>query len=193
MDDLEIIKRIKKGDKESFREIINKYKKVVYNHSRSFLHDAQEAEDAAQEIFINIYNNIKNFRGDSKLSTWIYRITVNTCKNRLKQMKRLKSQISEEAYENEDGELEQRIVNIKDKEEKEPDNLFASESLRSAILKRVDELTEEQKNVIMLRDVDGLSYEEVGRVMKLSVSAVKSKLFRARENLREKLEKDGII
>jgi RNA polymerase sigma-70 factor (ECF subfamily) len=193
MDDLEIIKRIKKGDKESFREIINRYKKVVYNHSRSFLRDDQEAEDAAQEIFINIYNNIKNFRGDSKLSTWIYRITVNTCKNKLKQIKRLKAQISEEAYENEDGELEQRLVNIKDKEEKEPDNLFASESLRSAILKRVDELTEEQKNVIMLRDVDGLSYEEVGRVMKLSVSAVKSKLFRARENLREKLEKDGII
>ena len=193
MDDLEIIKRVKKGDKESFREIINRYKKVVYNHSRSFLRDEQEAEDAAQEVFISIYNNIKSFRGDSKLSTWIYRITVNTCKNRLKQMKRLKSRISEDAFENEDGEIEQRIVNIKEKEEKEPDNLFASESLRSAILKRVDELTEEQKNVIMLRDVDGLSYDEVGHVMKLSVSAVKSKLFRARENLREKLEKDGII
>jgi RNA polymerase sigma-70 factor, ECF subfamily len=193
MEDLEIIKRIKKGDKESFREIINKYKKVVYNHSRSFLRDAQEAEDVSQEIFISIFNNIKNFRGDSKLSTWIYRITVNTCKNRLKQMKRQRSQIAEEAFENEDGELEQRIVNIKDKEEKEPDNLFAGESLKTAILARVDELTEEQKNVIMLRDVDGLSYDEVADVMKISVSAVKSKLFRARENLREKLEKDGIL
>lgn len=193
MDDLEIIKRIKKGDKESFREIINKYKKVVYNHSRSFLRDAQEAEDTAQEIFINIYNNLKKFRGDSKLSTWIYRITVNMCKNKLKQLKRMRSQVSDEAFENENGELEPRIVNIKEKEEKEPDNMFASENLRAAIMSRVDDLTEEQKTVIMLRDVDGLSYEEVGQVMKLSVSAVKSKLFRARENLREKLEKDGVI
>jgi RNA polymerase sigma-70 factor (ECF subfamily) len=193
MDDLEVIKRIKKGDKECFREIINKYKKVVYNHSRSFLRDAQEAEDVSQEIFVSIFNNLKKFRGDSKLSTWIYRITVNICKNKLKQLKRLRSRMSDDAYENEDGELEQKLVNIKDKEEKEPDNLFASGNLKAAILKRVDELTEEQKNVIMLRDVDGLSYEEVGQVMKLSVSAVKSKLFRARENLREKLEKDGVI
>jgi RNA polymerase sigma-70 factor (ECF subfamily) len=193
MEDIDIIKKIKKGDKEAFGEIINKYKKVVYNHARSFLRDAQEAEDAAQEIFLSIYNNIAGFRGDAKLSTWIYRITVNTCKNKLKQMKRLKSQIVEEAYEEGSEELEKAVDNIKDKEEKEPDNLFESENLRSSILKRMDELAEEQKNVIMLRDIDGLSYEEIADTMKLSVSAVKSKLFRARENLREKLEKDGIL
>lgn len=193
MEDLKIIKKIKKGDRESFREIINKYKKLVYNHSRSFLRNDQEAEDVSQEIFISIFNNLKKFRGDSKFSTWVYRITVNMCKNKLKQMKRQRAQISDDVFENEYGELEQKLNNIKEKEEKEPDNLFARESLKSAILKRVDELTEEQKSVIMLRDVDGLSYEEVSLVMKLSVSAVKSKLFRARENLREKLEKDGVI
>jgi RNA polymerase sigma-70 factor, ECF subfamily len=193
MEDADIIKKIKKGDKESFGEIINKYKKVVYNHARSFLRDAHEAEDAAQEIFINIYNNIKKFRGDAKLSTWIYRITVNTCKNRLKQMKRLKSRIADEIYEEGDEDLEKAVTNIREKEEKEPDSLLASKTLRVSIFKRMDELTEEQKNVIMLRDIDGLSYEEIADVMKLSVSAVKSKLFRARENLREKLEKDGII
>jgi RNA polymerase sigma-70 factor, ECF subfamily len=193
MEYLDIIKKIKKGDKESFREIINKYKKVVYNNARSFLRNAQEAEDASQEIFLSIYNNITGFRGDSKLSTWIYRITVNTCKNKLKQMKRLKPKIANEPYAEGEEELEQAVANIREKEEKEPDNIFASETLRASIMKRMDELTEEQKNVIVLRDVDGLSYEEIGEVMKLSVSAVKSKLFRARENLREKLEKDGIL
>ncbi len=193
MEDIDIIKKIKKGDKERFREIINKYKKVVYNHARSFLRNAQEAEDASQEIFLSIYNNISSFRGDSKLSTWIYRITVNTCKNKLKQMKRLKSQIADEPYNEGDEELDRTVANIREKEEKEPDNIFASETLRDSIMKRMDELTEEQKNVIVLRDVDGLSYDEIGEVMKLSVSAVKSKLFRARENLREKLEKDGIL
>jgi len=181
------------GDTDAFREIIGKYKKVVFNHSRSFLRNTQEAEDACQEIFVNIYNNIKKFRGDSKFSTWVYRITVNTCNNRLKQLKRQRARIAEEAYENGNEELESRLSNIREKEEKEPDNIFAGESVRRAVLKRMDELTGEQRDVITLRDIDGLSYEEIAAVMKLSVSAVKSKIFRARENLREKLEKDGVV
>jgi len=82
---------------------------------------------------------------------------------------------------------------IKEKEEKEPDKAFVSDEVRKTVYGRIDELTEEQKQVILLRDVDGLSYDEIGSILKLSVSAVKSKLFRARENLREKLQKDNIL
>jgi len=193
VEDIDIVKKVKSGDTDAFREIIGKYKKVVFNHARSFLRNTQEAEDACQEIFISIYNNIRKFRGDSKFSTWVYRITVNTCKNKLKQLKRQRARIAEEAYEQGDEELDRRITNIREKEEKEPDNIFAGENVKDIVLKRVSELTEEQRDVITLRDIDGLTYEEIAGVMKLSVSAVKSKIFRARENLREKLEKDGVV
>jgi len=193
MDEKELIKKIIKGEKEYFREIVNKYKSVVYNHSRNFLRNAQEAEDATQEIFINIFNNLKKFRGDSKLSTWIYRITVNTCKNKLKQIKRLNANIADKIINEDDDESKKMIEDIRENENKDPDNIFTQENLRTVIYKKMKELTEEQRTVIILRDINGLSYEEIAKVMKISVSAVKSKLFRARENLREKLEKEGVL
>ena len=116
------------------------------------------------------------------------------CKNKLKQLKRLKANMSEELYDGDGSEeKESRVNEIKEKEEKEPDKAFVSDEVRKTVYSRIDELTEEQRQVIMLRDVDGLSYEEIGHILKLSVSAVKSKLFRARENLREKLQKDNIL
>jgi len=194
MDEAEIIKRIKKGETALFSEIIKQYKGVVFGHCFSFLRNRQDAEDVCQEIFVNVYKNLKKFRGDSKLGTWIYRITINSCKNRLKQMQRLRSRMAEESYTGNDEEETNTLVNnIKEKEENEPDNQYVSKEVRTAVFNRIGELTEEQRQVIILRDVDGLSYEEVGKLLKLSVSAVKSKLFRARENLREKLEKDKIL
>jgi RNA polymerase sigma-70 factor (ECF subfamily) len=193
MDEKELIERIKKGETKYFAEIINKYKKVVFGHTYNFLRNKEEAEDATQEIFVSVFNNLGHFRGDSKLSTWIYRITVNTCKNKLKQLKRLKANFNEEFYEDGAEEKESMVNLIKEKEEKEPDKAFVSDEVRKTVYGRIDELTEEQKQVILLRDVDGLSYDEIGSILKLSVSAVKSKLFRARENLREKLQKDNIL
>ncbi len=193
MDELEIIKRVKKGETKYFEEIINKYKKVVFGHCYNFLRNREDAEDVTQEVFVSVYNNLASFRGDSKLSTWIYRITMNSCKNRLKQMQRLKANFIEEFYEPGGEERESLVNEIQEKEEKQPDKEFVSDDMRKTVYKRIDELTEEQKNVILLRDVDGLSYEEIGQLLKLSVPAVKSKLFRARENLREKLQKDNIL
>lgn len=193
MEETEIIKRIKKGETKYFAEIINKYKKVVFGQAYNFLRNKEEAEDTAQEVFIAIYKSIKKFRGDSKLSTWIYRITINTCKNRLKQLQRLRAHTADEFYEEGEENKTSMVDNIKEKEEKEPDNTYASSQVKKLIYKRIDELSNEHKQVILMRDVDGLSYEDIGRVLKLSVSAVKSKLFRARENLREKLEKDDVL
>ncbi len=193
MDDLELVKLIKKGETKYFEEIIQKYKKVVFGHAYNFLRNREEAEDTAQEVFMAVYKSLSGFRGDSKLSTWIYRITINTCKNRLKQMQRLRAQTADELYEEGDENKTSMVDNIKEKEEKEPDKSYASDRVRDLIYARIGELTEEQKHVILMRDVDGLSYEDIGRVLKLSVSAVKSKLFRARENLREKLEKDDVL
>lgn len=193
MDEIEIVKRIKKGETKYFSEIIKKYKNVVFGHAYNFLRNKEEAEDTAQEVFVAIFKNLNSFRGDSKLSTWIYRIAINTCKNRLKQLQRLRLQTADEFYDEGDETKTSMVDKIKEKEEKEPDKVYASDRVRDLIYARIDELTVEQKQVILMRDVDGLSYEDIGRVLKLSVSAVKSKLFRARENLREKLEHDEVL
>ena len=194
MDEIELIKKIKRGNKELFSEIVNKYKRVVYNHAYSFLRNKEEAEDTAQEIFTTIYKNIKSFREESKLGTWIYRITVNICKNKLKQLKRKNQNIIEEIPEwdedNEENPIEEKL---KDKDERTPDNVLVSDEIKKIVFKRMGELAEEQRKVLILRDIDGLSYEEIAKILKLSVSAVKSKIFRARENLREKLKKDDIL
>jgi len=194
MDEIELIKKIKRGNKELFSEIVNKYKRVVYNHAYSFLRNKEEAEDTAQEIFTTIYKNIKSFREESKLGTWIYRITVNICKNKLKQLKRKNQNIIEEIPEwDEDSEENPIEEKLKDKDERTPDNVLVSDEIKKIVFKRMGELAEEQRKVLILRDIDGLSYEEIGKILKLSVSAVKSKIFRARENLREKLKKDDIL
>ena len=101
--------------------------------------------------------------------------------------------MTEEIYEPGAEEKPSLVDRIKEKEEKEPDKSFASDEIKNTVYKRIDELTPEQRQVITMRDVDGLSYDDMARVLKISVSAVKSKLFRARENLREKLEKDEIL
>ncbi len=194
MDEKELVKRLKKGQVELFSEIVKKYKSVVYNHAYSFLRTKEDAEDATQEIFVNIYNNIKKFKGESKLGTWIYRITVNLCKNKLKQIKRLKEKITEEIPEWDENEGTNIIEEtVKDKEERKPDNLFIRKEIKNIVFRRMGELPEEQRKVLILRDIDGLSYEEISKILKLSVSAVKSKIFRARENLRDKLKKDDIL
>jgi RNA polymerase sigma-70 factor (ECF subfamily) len=194
MDEIELIKKIKRGNKELFSEIVNKYKRVVYNHAYSFLRNKEEAEDTVQEIFTTIYKNIKSFREEAKLGTWIYRITVNICKNKLKQLKRKNQNIIEEIPEwDEDGEENPIEEKLKDKDERTPDNVLVSDEIKKIVFKRMGELAEEQRKVLILRDIDGLSYEEIAKILKLSVSAVKSKIFRARENLREKLKKDDIL
>jgi len=191
MDEKEIIIKIKKGDSEAFREIIQTYKRVVYNHAYTYLRNQQDAEDATQEIFINTFNNIKNFRGDSKISTWIYRITVNVCKNKLKQLQRQRAPIIDEVYPGDEEENKQ--LEIKDKEEKKPDSIVITNEKRNMIFKRISELSNDQRDILIMRDINALSYEEIAKTMKLSVSAVKSKLFRARDNLRDKFKKDEIF
>ncbi|MFP4467061.1 MAG: RNA polymerase sigma factor [Candidatus Goldiibacteriota bacterium] len=192
MDEEEIIKRIKDGETELFSHIVNKYKKVVYNHAVSFLRNFQDAEDAAQEVFINVFNYLPKFRGDSKIGTWIYRITVNVCTNRLKQIKRRQSRMLDRTKEDEEN-IGSLLEAVAEKEDKKPDNILVTSELREMVFRRINELSDEQKQVIIMRDINGLSYEETARVMKISESAVKSKLFRAREKLREKLEKDDVL
>lgn len=183
MTDREIVDRIKKGDNEAFDYLVNQYSKKIINTAYSLLYDADEAQDAAQEVFIKVYRNIGTFRGDSSVSTWIYRITRNVCCDILR--KRKSSNVisldaeDEEGHKNEPADTGDTPQEAAEKNERD-------EILRSAVAS----LEETHKTVITLFDMEGLSYDEIAEVMKCPVGTVKSRLYRARDALRKILEKN---
>lgn len=182
MTDREIAERIKKGDSEAFDELVGIYAKKIINTAYSLLYDAEEAQDAAQEVFIKVYKNIHSFRGESSLSTWIYRITRNVCCDILR--KRRDTVISLDT-EDEDG----KKTDIADSAPGPSESLETNE--RNEYLRRaIASLDEKHKMVITLFDLEGLSYEEIAEVMKCPVGTVKSRLYRARDALRKILEEN---
>ena len=183
MSDKELAERIKKGDMVAFDELVNLYAKKIINMSYSLLYDAEEAQDAAQEVFIKIYKNINSFRGESSVSTWIYRITRNVCCDILRKRKNT-NVISldfedKEGHKNEPQDLSPTPSEVAEKNERD-------EFLRKSIAS----LDEVYKTVITLYDIEGLSYEEIAEVMKCPVGTVKSRIYRARDALRKLLEKN---
>lgn len=173
-------------DKVAFDQLVLKYKDMVFNVCYRMLGDYEEANDCAQETFVKVYRSLKNFRFKSTFTTWLYRIAVNTCKNKLtsigykysKKMIRLDKPI-----QTREGSCLIEIVDgspspVKELEIKEKGQL---------IQKAIDSLPEEQKTVVVLRDIEGLSYEEIANITGHNPGTVKSKLARARRHLREKL------
>jgi RNA polymerase sigma-70 factor (ECF subfamily) len=178
------------GDKAAFDKLVLKYKNKVYNLCYWFLDDYQEANDAAQEIFIKVYRSVKKFRFESAFSTWLYRIAVNTCKNRLKSSdyRQKKSMVRLENPGEPDGST--ASIALSDDFQSPASQLERKERLM-LIKSAIDSLPAEQKTVVALRDIEGLSYDEIADVTGLNLGTVKSKLARARLDLREKLK--GVI
>lgn len=178
------------GNSASFDKLVLKHKDRVFNLCYWFLGDYQEANDAAQETFIKVFRSLKKFQSKSAFSTWLYRIAVNTCKNRLKS-----SQYRQE----------QRMVRLDNPGASEgatPSGEIGDESRsplieverkerRMLIMRAIDSLPTEQKTVVALRDIEGLSYDEIATITGFNLGTVKSKLARARLELRDKLR--GVI
>ena len=171
----------------NFDELVLKHKDKVFNLCYRFMGDHGEADDCAQETFVQVYRSLKGFRAESSVSTWIYRIAVNTCKNRLgsaqyrgsRNMVRL-----DEPKETEDGE---RAVEAGGKS-LSPSAEFDRKEKGELIQAAINSLPADQKSVVVLRDVEGLPYEEISEVTGYNLGTVKSKLARARQELREKLK-----
>lgn len=184
------IKSFLAGDKKTFDKLVLKYQDRVFNLCYRFLGDYEEANDSAQETFIKVYNSLKNFRFESAFSTWLYRIAVNTCKNKLSSLKFRLNQRMVRLDREKASDEDCRLTEIRD-ESLSPEAELEKKERETIIQKAIDSLPKDYKSVVVLRDIEGLSYEETAEITGYKIGTVKSKLSRARVRLREKLK--GLI
>ncbi|NLM61246.1 MAG: sigma-70 family RNA polymerase sigma factor [Clostridiales bacterium] len=186
-DENELVRLAAKGDDRAFEKLVALYEKRVYTTALRMTGNQDDAYDISQETFIRVYRSLKGFKGDAKFSTWIYRIVTNLCIDYNRKAKRIK-QIP---LENNDEE-EPFIITISDDRFDPERNLERSEIVR-AINRALDTLSEEHREIFILRELDGLSYAEIAEIKMIEEGTVKSRLFRAREKLRAALLSGGNI
>ena len=181
--DEQLVAKVQSGDRRSFDLLVLKYQHKVMGLVRRFVKDPTEAEDVAQEAFIKAYRAINTFRGDSAFYTWLYRIAVNTAKNYLVAQGRRPPSSDVDAIEAENFESGGALKEISN-----PENLMLSEELRQIVFRTIESLPEDLRMAITLRELDGLSYEEIAAIMDCPVGTVRSRIFRAREAIDNKVQ-----
>jgi RNA polymerase sigma-70 factor (ECF subfamily) len=174
--DLDLVKRVQKGDKKAFDPLVIKYQQRIANLVSRFIRDPDEVLDVTQEAFIKAYRALPNFRGDSQFYTWLYRVAINTAKNHLAALSRRPPRGDIEAEIAEQMDMGARL-----KEQETPERLAEEADLKAVILEAVDQLPEELKTALTLREIDGLSYDEIAEAMDCPIGTVRSRIFRARE------------
>jgi RNA polymerase sigma-70 factor (ECF subfamily) len=177
-----LIQRCAARDEDACAELVSEHQRMVYQLSLNLLNDHNEALDLSQEVFLRIFRTIHTFRGHSSLRTWIYRIVVNQARNRQRWWRRRHraQQVSLDQHIQDHGEVAEIVDNG-------PDRLVGQKQLAERIRVALDRLPFDQKTAIVLREIDGLSYEEIGFSLGIAVGTVKSRLARAREGLRAQL------
>jgi RNA polymerase sigma-70 factor (ECF subfamily) len=176
IDESDLIGRLKKGDPSAFEAIVRKYQDRIYNLCRYMLQDPENAQDAAQDVFLKAYKALKDFRPESSLYTWIYRIAVTTCLDYRRKSRR-------ETFRTEP--LSEDLPSV----EPLPEELYESGEIPDSIQLALQKLPEKLKAAIVLREIEELSYEEIAEVLHTSPGTVKSRISRAREQLRDLLKK----
>ena len=181
--DLVLVKRVQRGDKTAFDLLVRKYQHKVVKLVLRYVRNPAEAEDIAQEAFIKAYRALPQFRGDSAFYTWMYRIAINTAKNSLASRDR-----SPIAYDLDLTDPEEsHSVQTKLQDPDTPEGMALTEEIRGIVNSAIEALPEELKTAIVLRELDGLSYEEIAAAMECPVGTVRSRIFRAREAIDKRL------
>ncbi len=175
-DDKVLIDRFKKGDSLAFEELVHQYQDRIYNLCRYMLRDTRNAQDAAQDAFLKAYKGLKDFRPDSSLYTWIYRIAVTTCLDYKRKSRR-------ESLRNEP------LTEDLPSDERSPHQVYESRKVTESIQAALEKLPKKLSTVIVLREIEELSYEEIAEVLQISIGTVKSRIARSREQLRRILLK----
>jgi len=178
-----LVERVQKGDRKAFDLLIAKYQHRIVSLVARYVSDPSEALDVSQEAFIKAYRAIDRFRGDSAFYTWLYRIAINTAKNWLVARKRRPPATDIDAADAEQYDLESRL-----KEQGTPENELAREEIKRTVFETIAELPEDLRTAIMLREMDGMSYEDIAITMDCPIGTVRSRIFRAREAIDEKLK-----
>ena len=184
----EVIESCKSGDRKAFEKIVLFYQKRVFNYAYRMLGNMEEAKELAQEVFVSVFLSIRDLREETKFDSWLKQITLNHCRNRWKFLKRrqyFKTDSIDDPIETEDGEVARPIPDCSDP----PDVRYEKKALQEWIRKGLLKMREDQRELIVLRDLQGLSYEEMGTLLNLPEGTVKSKLHRARMDLKEILGK----
>lgn len=179
-----LIRKLRERDEKAFREIVERYGDTVYNLTYRMLGNREEAEDVSQEVFITVFKSIDSFRGDSKFSTWLYRIAVNHCKNRIKYLSRRHDRDQSE-YDEEVERDQAAGAATAPAPVPRPDKQLEGVELEQIMQRCIAGLDEEHRVVVVLRDVEDLSYEEICAITNLPVGTVKSRLHRARLALKK--------
>jgi len=175
--DQQLVERVQRGDKAAFDLLVVKYQRKIFRLLSRLIRDTAEIEDVAQEAFVKAYRALPNFRGDSAFYTWLYRIAINTAKNYLVSQGRrapTSTQADVEDAETFDDGDHLRDLNT-------PDSMLVTKQVAEAVNRAIDRLPEDLRTAIVLRELEGLSYEEIAESMQCPIGTVRSRIFRARE------------
>ncbi len=179
-----LVKRVQRGDKKAFDILVLKYQHKLMKLISRYVHDQSEVFDVAQEAFIKAYRALPNFRGESAFYTWLYRIAINTAKNYLVAQGRRTPDVDIEI-----ADAEQLAGETELKEYATPDQIIARDEVEKTVFETIERLPVDLRTAITLRELEGLSYEEIAEAMSCPVGTVRSRIFRAREAINHELDK----
>jgi len=182
--DQQLVERAQRGDKSAFELLVAKYQRKLARLLSRFIRDPAEVEDVAQEAFIKAYRALPSFRGESAFYTWLYRIGINTAKNYLVAMGRrapTSTEVEAEEAEGQEGGELLRDINT-------PESLLLTKEIGNTVNAAIESLPEELRSAIQLRELEGMSYEEIAKLMDCPIGTVRSRIFRAREAIAERLK-----
>jgi RNA polymerase sigma-70 factor (ECF subfamily) len=174
--DLELVRRVQRGERGAFDLLVLRYQHKVVKLVARLLRDPAEAEDVAQEAFVKAYRAIGSFRGDSAFYTWLYRIAVNTARNTMASRQRRPVDYEADLSESQQSAVESRMRHVDT-----PEAVALTDEIHRTVNRAVEELPEDLRTAIILREIEGLSYEEIAEAMDCPVGTVRSRIFRARE------------
>ena len=184
--DAPLVERVKLGDVKAFEMLVVKYQRRIERLIGRMVRDVDLVPDIAQETFIRAYRAIPRFRGESAFYTWLYRIAVNTAKKALMELKR-DPLVSESALASRDDDDETSRVESELTDGETPDAVLASKQIAAAVNSAIESLSEDLRQAITLREIEGLSYEEIAELMNCPIGTVRSRIFRAREAIASRL------
>lgn len=178
-----LVSRLKNGSMEAYEEVVCLYEKKIFNLAYRMVGNYEDANDLTQEVFVRLYHSIQSFRGDARFSTWLYRIANNVCVDELRRRYRRKMEYLDEPVNTKDGSVRREIADWTGN----PESILETYELQACVQEGINGLPEEQRAAVILRDIQGFSYEEIAKILNCSLGTVKSRINRGRQSLKERL------